>query len=122
VFHGKEDLMVLSALVLSALLGSAPSPAPEALVVLEDTPEAHSYLVNGIVLYKKRHFRAAVEEFRKATTADPQSAAAEYYLGYTLYKIAEPTKRVTPDKAESRDHFARAFQLDPLFRPTWTAP
>jgi tetratricopeptide (TPR) repeat protein len=100
--------MALSALVLTTLV--------------EDAADARSNLVNGIVLYKKRRFRAAVEEFRKATAADPSSAAAEYYLGYTLYKIAEPTKRVTAEKAESRDHFARAFQLDPLFRPTWSAP
>lgn len=113
--------MALPALVLSALLSAAPLTEPPALV-MEDAAESHSYLVNGIALYKRRHFRAAAEEFRKATAADPASAAAEYYLGYTLYKIAEPTKRVTTEKAESRDHFARAFQLDPLFRPTWSAP
>ena len=76
--------MALSALVLTALLGAAPAePAPAAFLVA-DAADSHSYLVNGIVLYKKRHFRAASEEFRKATAADPASAAAEYYLGYTL--------------------------------------
>ena len=49
----------------------------------------------------------------------PQSAAAHFYLAYTYYKIAEPTKRLTPDKQKAKEEFARAFELDPGFKPDW---
>jgi tetratricopeptide (TPR) repeat protein len=118
--EAKEDAMMLSALVLAALLGEqGPEPA---VAVPEATASARPHIAAGIALYMKRRFRAAADEFRAAADADPASAAAQYYLGYTLYKIGEPTRRLTPEKQESRDHFAKAFELDPSFRPTWTAP
>jgi predicted Zn-dependent protease len=52
--------------------------------------------------YKRRRFREAAGEFRKAVDADPASAAAQYYLGYTLYKIGEPTRRLTPESRSRR--------------------
>jgi tetratricopeptide (TPR) repeat protein len=113
---------MLSALVLATLLQDAPALEPATVAVQETTASARPYIADGIALYKKRRFRAAADQFRKAVDADPASAAAQYYLGYTLYKIGEPTRRLTPEKQESRDHFARAFELDPHFRPTWTAP
>lgn len=113
--------LVVSALVLTALLHSAPVLEPATTAAQEATASARPYIADGIALYKKRRFRAAADEFRKAVDADPASAAAQYYLGYTLYKIGEPTRRLTPEKQESRDHFAKAFELDPQFRPTWTA-
>jgi len=112
----------MATLILAALLQGAPAATPAGPVAQEATPGAKPYIAQGIGLYKRRRFRAAAGQFRKAVEADPGSAAAEYYLGYSLYKIGEPTRRLTPEKQESRDHFARCFELDPLFRPTWTAP
>jgi tetratricopeptide (TPR) repeat protein len=109
-------MMALAALALAvSLQETAAAPAATAAPA-----PAQSHIAQGIVLYKKRHFQAARDEFRKAVDADPSSAAANYYLGYTLYKIGEPRRRLTPEKEESRGYFARAFELDPLFRPTWT--
>jgi hypothetical protein len=51
--------------------------------------------------------------------ADPNSAAAHFYLGYTIYKIAEPRTRDAAAKRESLEHFAEAFRLDPAFKPNW---
>ena len=49
----------------------------------------------------------------------PQSAAATFYLGYTYYKIAEPTRRLTPGKKKAAELFAKAYELDPAFQPVW---
>ena len=50
---------------------------------------------------------------------EPQSAAAAFYLGYTYYKIAEPTRRLTPNKQKALELFDKAFELDPAFTPVW---
>lgn len=107
-------------IVLAVLLQQAPTTAAPAQD--QTGSAAPSHIASGIALYKKRRFRAAAAEFREAVDADPASAAAEYYLGYALYKIAEPTRRLTPEKREAREHFARAFELDPQFSPSWSAP
>jgi len=109
--------MSLAAIVLAAALQDVAAEPPPAH---ETNTEARSSRADGILLYKKHRFHAAADEFRKAVDEDPQSAAAQYYLGYTLYKIGEPTRRLTPEKEESKDHFAKAFELDPLFVPTWS--
>ncbi len=80
---------------------------------------AHAAIDAGLALFRKGRFRAARKEFQKAVEADPQSAAAHFYLGYALYKIGEPTKRMTPEKEEARAQFARAFELDPGFKPAF---
>ena len=56
----------------------------------------------------ERHFQAAVD-------ADPGSAAALYYPGYTVYKIAEPKRPNDPGKRRAAELFARAYQIDPGF-------
>jgi len=38
--------------------------------------------------------------------ADPSSAAANFYLGYTIYKIAEPKRPFHPDKQKAAELFA----------------
>ena len=47
------------------------------------------------------------------------SAAAAYYLGYTFYKIGEPSRRMNANKERAKELFAKAFSLDPTFAPTW---
>ena len=66
--------------------------------------------------YRKSHDRAA---FERAVAADPNSAAAHYYLGYTIYKIAEPKRHDSPGKKEAAAEFAKAYELDPGFKPVW---
>jgi Tfp pilus assembly protein PilF len=108
-------MMTLAAVMLLAVLQEAPAaPAQTVAPAL-----AQQHVSEGLALYKRRRFRAARDEFRKAVDADASSAAAHYYLAYTLYKIGEPTRRLTPEKEESRGLFARAFELDPAFRPAW---
>jgi tetratricopeptide (TPR) repeat protein len=134
--------MSVSALLLLAILAPAPQEPPATApppATAEDgspiratpavTPEAPAAasapapsgdpLDNGLALYKKRRFKQAEAEFRRAVEADPQNAAAEYYLGYTIYKIAEPRRPNHPGKAEAAEHFAKAYSLDPAFKPTW---
>lgn len=80
---------------------------------------AQPFIDAGLLEYRKLRFQDARREFQKAVEADPSNAAAHFYLGYTLYKIAEPTRRLTPEKKQAQEEFARCFELDRSFRPTW---
>jgi len=96
---------------------AAEAPAVKAAAV-PATPTGAA-LDAGIAAFKKRRFAAARAEFEKAFLADPQSAAAAYYLGYAHYKLGEPSRRMNADKERAKELFAKAFSLDPTFRPTW---
>ena len=123
--------MLLATVLLSAALApqapgpAAPTPGPVPPgVTATDLPAPPSgaaapYLDAGIAAFKKRRFAAARAEFEKAEAADPQSAAAAYYLGYTYYKMGEPSRRMNANKEKAKELFAKAFGLDPTFRPTW---
>jgi tetratricopeptide (TPR) repeat protein len=116
--------MLLATVLLSAALTpQAPPPAATAPEPPAATPAATSatdpYLSAGIAAFKKRRFAAARAEFEKAEAANPQSAAAAYYLGYTWYKIGEPSRRMNASKEKAKELFAKAFTLDPVFRPDW---
>jgi Tfp pilus assembly protein PilF len=76
----------------------------------------------GLAFFRKRHFKQAEVEFQKAVDADPGNAAATFYLGYTVYKIAEPHKHGDPGKRRAAELFAKAYELDPSFRPVWAGP
>jgi tetratricopeptide (TPR) repeat protein len=123
--------MTLPALLLLAFLSPsaqeppATAPATEATAVepaeAASAPSASAGdpIQAGLALYKKRRFRQAAAEFKRAVELDPQSAAAHYYLGYSIYKIAEPRRANDPGKQEAAGHFARAYELNPNFKPTW---
>ena len=83
----------------------------------EITAEGHT--TAGLAAYWKLHFHEAEGHFQAAVDADPSSAAALYYLGYTVYKIAEPKRPNDPGKHRAAELFARAYQVDPGFRPGW---
>ncbi|PYQ21195.1 MAG: hypothetical protein DMF81_16135 [Acidobacteria bacterium] len=111
--------MVLPAILLSALLGPvAQEPAPAPAAATAESPDAH--IDAGLAAFKKKRFRQAEVEFRKALDADPQSAAATWYLGYTYYKMAEPKRPFHPDKQKAAELFAKAYELDPQFKPVWS--
>ena len=76
----------------------------------------------GMVAYWKLHFREAEGHFQAAVKADPLDAASLYYLGYTVYKIAEPKRPNDPGKRRAAELFARAYQIDPGFTPDWGVP
>jgi tetratricopeptide (TPR) repeat protein len=103
----------------------APPPAPPQVAATEikaEEPAAAAAIATGQAAFKKRRFRAAQADFEKAVAADPQSAAAAFYLGYTHYKIGEPSRRMNEHKEQARELFAKAFTLDPGFRPDWGNP
>ena len=90
------------------------APASEA-----STMSADSHIDAGLAAFRKRRFAAARKHFQLAVDANPDSAAAHFYLGYTIYKIAEPRRANSPGKQEAAGHFAKAYELDPAFKPTW---
>jgi len=125
--------MLLSTLVLAAaLVPAAQEPAPpvapppqepaSSAVQTTDVPAtgvAQPNLEAGLAAFKKRRFNKAEVEFRKALDADPSSAAANFYLGYTYYKIAEPHRRNSAGKQKALEFFDKAYKLDPGFAPVW---
>jgi len=115
--------MLAGTVLLLALAAQAPASTP---AVAAPPPTAPAYvgpaapnLAAGVEAMRHRRFTAARAEFEKAVAADPQSAAAAFYLGYARYKLGEPSRRMNPDKQQARELFAKAFSLDPTFTPTW---
>jgi len=102
----------------------APAPQDPSAVKAADLPAASAgpaqpHIDAGLAAFKRRRFSKAEIEFRKAMDAEPQSAAAMFYLGYTYYKMAEPSRRGHPDKQKALELFSKAFALDPQFTPVW---
>ena len=98
----------------------APSaPKQRTAPAVEATADAPSAIAAGQAAFKKRHFKVAQADFEKALAADPQSAAAAFYLGYTHYKMGEPSRRMNEHKEQAKELFAKAFALDPAFTPDW---
>ncbi len=108
---------MVPSLILLATLAAAPAPqsAPETTAAAPSAPSGS--VETGLALLKRGRFRSARAELDKAVTADPQNAAAQFYLGYALYKISEPSRRLTREKEEAAQHFAAAYSIDPGFRP-----
>ncbi len=126
--------MPLAPIVLAAAFMSAPQEAPPPVAPSPQSPpqavkaadlpassasSAQPHIDAGLAAFKKRRFAAAEAEFKKAMDADPQSAAAAFYLGYTYYKIAEPKRHDSPGKQKALDLFSKAYALDPGFKPVW---
>jgi hypothetical protein len=80
---------------------------------------AEEQMTSGLAAYRRLHFQEAAGHFQAAVDADPHSAAALYYLGYTVYKIAEPKRPNDPGKRVAAGLFARAYEIDPGFAPGW---
>jgi tetratricopeptide (TPR) repeat protein len=93
--------------------GGAAEPAPVSPSVVQDHIDA------GLKAFIRGRFSRAREEFGKAYDADPQSAAAAFYLGYACYKLGEPSRRMDSDKQRAKELFATAYGLDPAFVPVW---
>jgi tetratricopeptide (TPR) repeat protein len=99
---------------------AAPPPAVQATdIPASPAPAPNPHVDAGLAAFKKHRFVAARDEFEKAVAADPQSAAAHFYLGYTFYKLGEPSKRMNDNKEKAKEEFAKTFTLDPTFQPVW---
>jgi tetratricopeptide (TPR) repeat protein len=124
--------LILSAILLLAL--AAPQGTPADSTDVPPAPEARPApaaaspssvqgdLDAGLALFRRRHFTQAEAHFQKAVDAEPGSAAATFYLAYTVYKIAEPKRPFHPEKRRAAELFAKAYELDPHFRPVWAGP
>jgi tetratricopeptide (TPR) repeat protein len=97
---------------------AAPSTAPAAAPAASGASAADD-IQAGLNAFAKGRFATARAAFERAVAADPQSAAAHFYLGYTIYKIAEPKRHDSPGKKEAAAEFAKAYELDPNFKPVW---
>jgi tetratricopeptide (TPR) repeat protein len=102
-------------------------PEPPAAETQEAAPattaaggDVQSHIDAGLSAFRKRRFASARQHFEQALAADPGSAAANFYLGYTIYKIAEPKRPFHPDKQRAAELFAKAYELDPQFKPAWS--
>jgi tetratricopeptide (TPR) repeat protein len=112
----------LLVLLLPAPQEAVPAPAQEQAAAPETAApsmSADEHIDAGLAAFRKRRFAAARTHFQQALDASPDSAAAHFYLGYTIYKIAEPKRPNSPGKQEAAQHFARAYELDPGSTPAW---
>lgn len=96
-----------------------PAAAQEA-VAAAPTGDVQTHIDAGLSAFRKRRFVAARQHFEQALAADPSSAAANFYLGYTIYKIAEPKRPFHAEKQRAAELFAKAYELDPRFKPAWS--
>lgn len=109
-------------MTMAAVAQEAPPetpPAAPAARAAASPGSSQSAIDAGLADFKKRRFVKAQAEFQQAVDADGTSAAAYFYLGYTVYKIAEPKHPFHPDKQKAAALFAKAYELDPAFRPAW---
>jgi len=105
-------------LLVTALWMPAQEPAA-APAATASAMSADEHIEAGKAAFKKKRFAVARGHFQQAVDASPDSAAAHFYLGYTIYKIAEPKRPFSPGKQEAAQHFAKAYELDPGFKPAW---
>jgi Flp pilus assembly protein TadD len=115
---------MLPEILLAALLAPMPQETPPAEPPAAAEPAAarasnEDHISAGLAAFRRRRFKEAERHFRAAVEADPGSAAAHFYLGYTLYKEVEPKRPFHPGKQDAAQHFAKAFELDPNFMPAW---
>jgi tetratricopeptide (TPR) repeat protein len=111
-------LTLTGAVVIGAALAASaqetppePPAAPPPVDVATAPPVAPAGdpLKEGLSVYQKQDFTAAVSNFEAAIRANSESADAYFYLGYALYKL----KRFD----ESRLAFTQAYQLHPNYWP-----
>jgi len=114
--------MMLPAILFFALAAPQDAPPQGAGTPPASPATAQAAIGAGLVLFKQHHFTQAEAEFQKAVDADPGSAAGYFYLGYAVYKIAEPKRPFHPDKRRAAELFAKCYDLDPHFRPVWAGP
>jgi tetratricopeptide (TPR) repeat protein len=122
--------MICETLLLAVFLQAPPPAAPEPVEPVEpavttpapaDPASAGAAIQAGLTAFRKRQWGRAEESFQRALSSDPQSAAAAYYLGYSIYKSVERRPRHA-DKQRALEYFHKAFTLDPAFRPDWGRP
>jgi Tfp pilus assembly protein PilF len=122
--------MLLPAILLAALAAptpdmtaqepaAAPPPQEEVKSAPLSTGSTDAAIQAGLKAFRRRNFRQAEIQFRTAMDADPSNAAAVFYLAYTYYKIAEPKRPFHPEKQKAALLFAKAYELDPTFKPVW---
>ena len=118
--------MLLPLMILATLAQDSPAPpAASAPPAAAEAPaaapagSASAAIDAGLHAYRQRRFTQAEVEFRRATEADPNDAAAAWYLAYTVYKEAEPKRPNDPGKQRAAEMFGKAYQLDPKFTPDW---
>jgi Tfp pilus assembly protein PilF len=92
--------------VLAGCLVAVLSPAASAQ---EGSAEAERAFQKGKGYTYAKKYRPAVKHLSKAVEADPNNAAAYYYLGYTYY--------LQKKHALAREAFAKAYALDPDYSP-----
>ena len=112
--------MLIPMMLLASLASPMQDPAaPQEAPAVQSAGSADEHIQAGLAAFKRRRFAAAQDHFQKAVNAEPNSAAANFYLAYTLYKIAEPKRPFHPEKQRAAAMFAHAYELDPTFTPVW---
>ena len=111
-------MIAMTLLVTALSMPAAQDPAAPAPTTAS-AMSAEEHIEMGKAAFKRKRFASARDHFAQAVAASPDSAAAHFYLGYAIYKIAEPKRPNSPGKQGAAGHFAKAYELDPAFKPSW---
>jgi tetratricopeptide (TPR) repeat protein len=85
---------------------------------VEGTAASQAFL-GGFTDLKAGRYGTAEQKLLRAIEADPRSAAAHYYLGYTYYLLSRREPATSEYARKAAESIAKAFRIDPTFRPSW---
>jgi TolA-binding protein len=113
-FFGRVEgvlCLCLATLLIFALVGpvgaqqATQQTAPQPTMQTQNSPEFSAAMKS----YRQRRYADAVSQFQKVVEAEPQNAAAYYFMGYSHY--------VMKHYQEAQDAFGKAFAADPRLDP-----
>jgi hypothetical protein len=116
-----EFVVITSFLAGTALADTKPAGtavAPPNSPATSETTTADTHLAAGLAAYRHLNLKEAATQLEAAHEQDPQSAAAAWYLGYTVYMLADRRQPFDPGKQRAAELFAQAYAIDPHFQPT----
>lgn len=105
---GVVDLLKQRGVLSAPPPGNAPAPAKTSGAIIGGVPkpEAQKHYDAGKALYNKKSYTAAVDEYTKAITLDPQKVDYYYDRGWAYYMQLQRKKEALAD-------FSKVVELDP---------
>jgi Flp pilus assembly protein TadD len=108
----KVLLPILLLIFISALQAQTASDQTQPLAAEQTAtaaPASSADFDHAMRQYRRGHYSEAIAEFNRVVAADPNNAAAYYFMGYAQY--------VTHHLPEALASFTQAFKVNPSFDP-----
>ena len=102
-------LLLIFISTLQAQTASDQTQQPAAQPTATAAPAATPDFDHAMRQYRRGHYSEAIAEFNRVVAADPNNAAAYYFMGYAQY--------VTHHLPDAMASFHQAFTVNPSFDP-----